>query len=241
MDTNTARLMTAARAMCEATSALDPDAGHHDIVETASNIQAAETRLLGVIADVYDARRPETLADVPPWLVHHPDPGVGSLRPWWGRIGDGPGAFVTDGHAMLIVEHAPDAPIEAEWGYRQDLNDAAWAEKKIGTIWPKQGDRWGVLCGLPEDPVVRYVFIGPAWVDLVYLRTWIDVARSLSGQAEVFVNGALGPVEFRGDGWRALVMPRALDRGRDEEREATVRLMPVPMATKGDGTLFGGA
>lgn len=185
-------------------------------------LAGASRRLHGVLVEVYEAQRPAELAALLPWIAEHPR-RLHARTPFWGRLGHGPAAFVTDGSSLLVVEDAASAP-EVDVGYTSSAEAADKIGKLEASIAPKL--RFRRLARAAElAPTGERVAIGDAVFNAALIARWFGAPASISGGVITLTcePGQRGVAHARGNGWRAYVMPIALEPG-----EATADVPRLP-------------
>lgn len=188
-------------------------------------LAGASRRLREVIIRAHEAQRPGELAALLPWIADHPLV-VGPCEPVWGRIGTGSRAFATDGASLLVVDDVPDAP--TEFPIYENPTQAAKLIQRLerGYLQPELMhrvvvDAWRLDDGLGGARVA----IGEGVFSVPLIRRWIGVPASITGariggRVELLCqrhpHGVL--VAPAADwGWRAYVMPIALQPGESAD------------------------
>lgn len=166
-------------------------------------LHAAATDLRLALERHTDATHPDELRLVPRWIMEHAPAG----ETWWGRLGDTPGAFVTNGRAVLVVESCGDAPLEPS----DRFPDRHTAHRMLAKL--VDASRVGTRVEIPFerlDVPTPYLRIGPVVLNARLVSRWVLVAARASDMPptiEITHGGELDGVLFNGAGWHAILMP----------------------------------
>lgn len=162
-----------------------------------------------------DADHPETLREVPRWLVEH----AKADTTWWGRMGSTRAGFACNGSSVLVVDDCPDAPaVITTPPHIKGFGDRHQAERVINQLAERAriGTRVPVRMARLEVQT-EYLQIGPAVLSTKLVAKWaIAAARvqpydQINGQSiDVTFAGQFDAVLFTGNGWWAAVMPTRL-------------------------------
>lgn len=173
----------------------------------------AVDRMIEAALAAYDETMPRTLTGLIPWLaLRNPM----REHPSFGRLGDGPRAFATSGHGLLVVEDAGDAgdPVShgVDWpGATESIGkllDGIGGETiSVGTAW------------LSDLATKRRVIVGDAVLDARLVHAFVSLPHLVApcDALRVTYDCDVSAVRFASDGWTSVVMPtRSYDEIADD-------------------------